>query len=77
MSAGFGTALVAVIVFIGFIVIVAFILPHSYNQNLKTEQTLTNYCTELKKSIDTDKPNTALTNLTIVEIQTYSQNCAK
>ena len=77
MSAGFGTALVAVIVFIGFIVIVAFILPHSYNQNLKTEQTLTNYCTELKKSIDTDKQNTALTNLTIVEIQTYSQNCAK
>lgn len=77
MSAGFGTALVAVIVFIGFIVIVAFILPHSYNQNLKTEQTLTNYCTELKKSIDTDKQNTVLTNLTIVEIQTYSQNCAK
>jgi len=76
MSAGFGTALVAMIVFIAFIALVAFILPYSYNHHLKAEQTHSSYCIELHKNIDADKQDIQLQNLTIQEIYTYAQQCS-
>lgn len=76
MSLGLTGAIMATIVFIVFIVVVGGVLPHSYNQGLKSEATHSDYCTTLKQTIDQDRQNIQLQNLTIQEINTYAEHCS-
>ena len=75
MSAGLGVALLACIVFIGFIVAIL-TMTHGYNQNLAAEQKHGNYCMELQKNIMNDQQDPDLYNLTLQEINTYAQHCS-
>lgn len=75
MSAGLGVAVLACIVFVGFIVAIL-TMTHGYNQNLAAEQKHGNYCMELQKNIENDKQDKDLQNLTIQEINTYAIHCS-
>jgi len=72
MSMGLMGAIVTVIVFVMFVVLVAFIIPTAYNHNLKSDQTHTGFCSDLHDRITqaTDK------NVIIALSAQYQQSCS-
>lgn len=74
-SGGFGLA-VTMVIFIVFIIIMAFIIPHEYNKNLKSDQTHDSYCANLNAQIKQMQTHPTLQNLTIAYVKEYSANCS-
>jgi ABC-type bacteriocin/lantibiotic exporter with double-glycine peptidase domain len=76
MSAGLGTAIIAMIVMIAVIVIFAGILPHEYNKGVESKQANTNYCQQLYNSISIDKAKNIDSQIVINEENNYKEACS-
>lgn len=57
---GLNGAIMAVVIFITFIIIVAFVMPNIYNANLHATNAHTNYCNMIQQKIDTTKDTDVL-----------------
>ena len=74
MSGSLGTAIISVVVFIAFIVVV---LSWSHNSNVNQEslRANNNFCQYIGHSIQNDKSTPSLNNITIVELEQYKEKC--
>ena len=68
-------AAIGVFVIIMFIVIVAFVIPYKYNDNLHSAQTHTAFCSNLKSVLDNPVGHQQPANVTIAYLNQYSAQC--
>lgn len=69
-----GTGISIAVIIVVFVV-VAGVIPHMYNQNLKSEQNNLHYCEWLVSQIAGDKA-AGRTNISIAELGLYQNSCS-
>jgi len=70
-------AAIGVFAGIMFIVIIAFVIPYKYNDNLHSAQTHTAFCSNLKSVLDNPDGSQQPANVTIAYLNQYSELCSK
>jgi hypothetical protein len=76
MSAGLGTAIISVVVFIAIIAVITGVIPYYYNKNLEAKRTTGDYCASLAKDIRLDKNDPQKKDIVITEMQNYRLSCS-